>query len=118
MSVRVKRQTGKHWRNRAFQHLSERDGLTCTQCGAAHKTIWRQMGCWSGERWGSDPWECFRYTKINPTSNLEVEHSLPLSEGGTNDLSNLRLMCCDCHKAKTSAERSTRLKRLFAVARA
>lgn len=117
MSVRVPR-LSSDWKRRAFDHLAMRDGLRCAVCGTAEKIIWRQAGTWSGELWGTDPWESHRYTKVNPTSNLEVEHTVPLSEGGTNDYSNLRLMCCGCHKAKTSSERSARLKRLFAEARA
>lgn len=32
------------------------------------------------------------------TNNLEVHHILPISQGGKNELSNLRLVCKDCHK--------------------
>jgi 5-methylcytosine-specific restriction endonuclease McrA len=67
-------------------------------------------------RWGSI--ETGHYTKVHPTSNLEVDHRLPLSYGGNNEISNLWLLCIDCHKAKTTAERSARLKALFAAARA
>lgn len=117
MSIRVARQSSK-WKRRAFHQIAARDGLACSVCGAAHRVIWRAAGMWSGDLWGEDAWERFRYTKVTPTSSLEVEHTTPLSEGGTNDNSNLRLMCRDCHKAKTSAEQSARLKRLFAEARA
>lgn len=41
----------------------------------------------------------------NATSDLEVDHVIPLSEHGTNDLWNLRVRCHDCHAAKTAAER-------------
>jgi 5-methylcytosine-specific restriction endonuclease McrA len=108
---------GSKWRKSAFLRLSERDGSVCAKCGIPDKTIWRTMGIWSVEQWGRDPWECARYTRINPSSNLEVDHRLPLSEGGDNALDNLWLLCVDCHKAKTSAERSARLKKLFAEAR-
>lgn len=106
------------WRKRAYARLAARDGEICCECGCRGGTIWRRAGCWSGDQWGDDAWERFRYTAVNPSSNLEVEHVIPLSEGGANDDNNLRLMCTACHKRKTSAERSTRLKRLFAEARA
>jgi hypothetical protein len=32
------------------------------------------------------------------TSNLMVHHIVPLSRGGTNQVSNLRTLCEDCHK--------------------
>ena len=32
------------------------------------------------------------------TRNLHVHHVVPLSKGGTNNLSNLRTLCEDCHK--------------------
>jgi 5-methylcytosine-specific restriction endonuclease McrA len=104
-------------KQKAFDFIAARDGLSCSVCAVGHRAIWRRMGLWSGDQWGDDAWERFRYTKVNRSSNLEVEHTIPLSEGGGNDYRNLRLMCCDCHKAKTSAERSARLKRLFAEAR-
>ena len=118
MSIRHKRPSGTHWKRKAFGRLVARDGAACSRCGCSHKIIWRQMGCWSGDQWGNDPWERYRYTKVNPTSNLEVDHRRPLIEGGDNADANLWLLCCDCHKLKTSAERSARLKALFAEARA
>jgi 5-methylcytosine-specific restriction endonuclease McrA len=33
---------------------------------------------------------------------------VPLSKGGTNDLSNLRILCTTCHLRVTRASRSTR----------
>jgi 5-methylcytosine-specific restriction protein A len=36
----------------------------------------------------------------------EVDHIVPLSRGGTDDLSNLRAINKDCHKAKTAREAS------------
>ena len=118
MSVRVSRPKGMHWKRKAYAHLVERDGASCSKCSEPEKVLFRSNGVWSGERWGPDPWETHRYTAINRTSNLEVDHRVPLSEGGDNDYANLWLLCVECHKAKTIAERSARLKRMFAEARA
>ena len=103
---------GSSWRKQAFAKVAERDGLTCSQCGVAHRVIWRkQAPCFS---WLSD----WLHTLVYPTSNLELDHRDPLHRGGTNDLENLWLLCRPCHQAKTSAEQSARLKGLFAEARA
>lgn len=38
----------------------------------------------------------------------QVDHDVPLEQGGSNDDSNLNLLCDDCHKAKTAREASNR----------
>ncbi len=35
---------------------------------------------------------------------LDVDHVIPVFEGGTSDLENLRLLCKDCHNKKTTEE--------------
>lgn len=39
-------------------------------------------------------------------ATTEVDHKLPLSEGGTNDRSNMQGLCKPCHDAKSAAERA------------
>ncbi|WP_180040470.1 HNH endonuclease [Acinetobacter sp. YH12218] len=36
--------------------------------------------------------------------SLEVDHTIPLFLGGTDAMSNLKSLCVDCHKVKTSQE--------------
>ena len=79
--------------------------------------IWLRQGASSGDQWGEHPWERAQFTIVYPSSNLELDHRQPLSAGGTNNDDNLWLLCRDCHKAKTSAERSARLKALFVAGR-
>lgn len=100
---------GSSWRKAMWKHVSERDGLHCQECGQKDKIIWRQQGYCSASEFADWP-----FTLVYNTSNLELDHRQPLSEGGTNDADNLWLLCRDCHKAKTSSERSARLKRMFA----
>lgn len=38
----------------------------------------------------------------------EIDHDVPLEQGGSNDLSNLRVRCHACHAAKTKAETKAR----------
>ena len=108
MSARIK---SPIWKRRMFAAIAERDGEACVTCKSGQAFSWIDAGrgqtedgiafCWTYQR-----------------SFLELDHAVPLSVGGTNDVDNLQLLCHDCHKKKTSAERSLRLKRLFAEARA
>jgi len=42
--------------------------------------------------------------------STEVDHILPISEGGTNDIDNLQALCGTCHATKTRNERLTTYK--------
>ena len=35
---------------------------------------------------------------------LECDHKVPVSQGGTDDMDNLQTLCADCHHPKTKAE--------------
>ena len=39
------------------------------------------------------------------SDTYEIDHIVPLASGGTNDDSNLQLLCVDCHKEKTTLEK-------------
>ena len=49
------------------------------------------------------------------TAATEVDHIVPLSKGGSNDKSNLRPMCGDCHAAKTAADMGHQVKPQYGV---
>lgn len=51
----------------------ERDKFRCQDCGASPTT----------------------------GATLEVDHTIPVAKGGTNDLSNLRTLCADCNRGKS-----------------
>lgn len=38
--------------------------------------------------------------------NLEIDHIIPRSLGGTNDLKNLRILCRDCHRPRRNPRNS------------
>lgn len=40
----------------------------------------------------------------------QVDHDVPLEQGGSNDDSNLKLLCDDCHKFKTADEARARAR--------
>jgi len=46
--------------------------------------------------------ECLKEGRLTPAT--EVDHIVPLSQGGTNDLENLQPLCHSCHSRKTAKE--------------
>lgn len=58
----------------AFKHeIFKRDGFRCLECGATNKN-----------------------------SRLEIDHIVPVAQGGTDELSNLQTLCDDCNRAKSN----------------
>lgn len=84
-------------RKRIFASLAQRDGKHCCECKVPHRVIWRRSGIYGSKD--------YQYTRVNASSNLDIEHRIPVAQGGKNMMSNLQLMCTDCHKRKTAAER-------------
>jgi hypothetical protein len=41
----------------------------------------------------------------------ELDHKIPLIDGGTHDLSNLQTLCAPCHRKKSAREHSERALR-------
>lgn len=61
--------------SRTRYEVFERDGYTCQYCGAKA-----------------------------PSVELHVDHIVPVSKGGTNDLSNLVTACAECNLGKSNLE--------------
>jgi hypothetical protein len=64
--------------------ILERNGFTCQQCGAGP----------------GDP------DPFNPSrkARLHIDHIIPVTQGGTNDNNNLRVMCSACNQAKSNIQ--------------
>lgn len=45
-----------------------------------------------------------RCVTCGATRDLQVDHIVPVSQGGTEDLTNLRTLCGRCHRSKTANE--------------
>lgn len=67
--------TSTHGWRRLRQTVIQRDGNRCSQCGA------------DGHH-----------------HRLDLDHIVPVSQGGTDTLANVRLLCRPCHTPKTQAE--------------
>jgi uncharacterized CHY-type Zn-finger protein len=52
-------------------------------------------------------WSCFRCQDMLKPS-FHVDHHIPLSEGGSNQLENLVTLCGSCHAEKTQLENMMR----------
>lgn len=46
--------------------------------------------------------ECLTHDRVTVAN--EVDHILPLAQGGTNELTNLRSLCKPCHSRKTARQ--------------
>ncbi|MBL1171813.1 MAG: HNH endonuclease [Chloroflexi bacterium] len=45
---------------------------------------------------------------LKESDRIELDHILPICDGGTNELSNFQLLCYECHKEKTRLEAKAR----------
>jgi 5-methylcytosine-specific restriction protein A len=44
------------------------------------------------------------------STDNEIDHDVPLEQGGSNEASNFRVRCKECHKAKTAREATARAR--------
>ena len=43
---------------------------------------------------------------------LELDHIVPITEGGEDELYNVQLLCAECHRQKTNFQRRQRMNRV------
>ncbi|HIK32851.1 MAG TPA: HNH endonuclease [Oscillatoriales cyanobacterium M59_W2019_021] len=53
-----------------------------------------------------DKYRCVFCGRTSQQVQLEVDHIIPFSKGGSNDLSNLQTLCFDCNRGKGSRQLS------------
>lgn len=51
-----------------------------------------------------DKYRCIFCGRNSKQISLEVDHIIPFSKGGSNDLSNLQTLCIDCNRGKGARE--------------
>ena len=109
------------WPEVQFAFVRKRDGAKCFQCGAKPKK-WLPA-----RRESTDRVTRGRYVRVKRVTALELDHTVPLwsvshlppdQRRPFHGPDNLRLLCPNCHQAKTSAEAAQRAdrKRSYPVA--
>lgn len=86
----------KHQKENGWWRKKENSGKR----GYGHK--WRQIRERIFQRDKGLCQECLRHGVYVP--GTDVDHIIPKSQGGTDDPSNLQLLCPACHKQKTKRE--------------
>ena len=86
----------------ARRRVRRRDRGICAHCGVDTYAIRRRIR-------GRGATKKLRELGFKPRKSLwELDHVVPLIEGGGHDLSNLQTLCTPCHKRKTSSEATAR----------
>jgi 5-methylcytosine-specific restriction protein A len=49
-----------------------------------------------------DKYQCQSCGQTSQETNLSIDHIIPLSRGGKNDISNLQTLCLTCNQRKTN----------------
>jgi len=78
----------------------------------AGSTIRERGGSWTAKRQRvalSYGYRCACCKCVWVSSRDEIDHIVPLEQGGSNDDSNCQPLCYECHQAKTKEENQARL---------
>lgn len=77
--------------------LWNRDGGKCALCGTNTDIYWR---CFKHARGYDEAWV------------WEIDHIQPRSEGGTDEMENLRTLCIKCHYGVSEAQKRARFDKI------
>jgi 5-methylcytosine-specific restriction protein A len=100
--------------------VEKRDRGVCQRCGRDTAAQQRAFLAWLNGPPGRMPygpvsqqWLAFHGLPTDRAMSVwfDVDHVVPLADGGTNTLDNLRTLCVPCHRAITSEWRRTRTRR-------
>ena len=92
------------------RRVRRRDGGRCAVCRLDTYGLKRRMK-------GRGMWTKLRERGfVRRRSLWELDHVVPLIDGGTHDLSNLQTLCVPCHRKKSARENSERAARRAAEA--
>lgn len=80
----------------------------------AGSTIRERGGSWTAKRQRvalSYGYRCACCKEVWVSSRDEIDHIIPLEQGGSNDESNLQSLCINCHKEKSLKESKIRFNK-------
>jgi len=87
------------------QRVRRRDRGVCALCRVNTLQLRRQLK-------GRGMWARMRERGFVPRRSLwELDHKIPLVDGGTHELSNLQTLCVPCHRKKSAREQRDRALR-------
>ncbi len=90
------------------RRVQRRDGGVCANCRVDTNALRRSLK-------GRGSWARMRALGFAPRRSLwELDHVVPLIDGGTHALSNLQTLCVPCHRAKSAREQRERAGQLGA----
>lgn len=58
--------------------------------------------------WQEQGGKCLACHEVYEPRDMELDHMVPLSDGGGEDRRNLQMLCKTCHQDKTARENSRR----------
>jgi 5-methylcytosine-specific restriction endonuclease McrA len=94
----------------ARRRVRKRDRGRCAACGLDTYALRRRIQ-------GRGSHRKLRELGFKPRKSLwELDHIVPLVDGGSHDLANLQTLCTPCHKRKTAREAGARRERRRAEA--
>lgn len=85
--------------------LGDVDFKLCPYCGTSlRERVGRQPipGHLRHKVFVRDNYRCVECGATNKETTLEIDHIIPVSKGGTNDISNLQTLCKACNRAKSA----------------
>ena len=95
----------------ARRRVRKRDRGRCASCGLDTYGLRRQIR-------GRGSFRKLRERGFKPRKSLwELDHIVPLVDGGSHDLGNLQTLCTPCHKRKTAREAGERRRQRESRAR-
>ena len=83
------------------KEFKDTDYIYCPFCGTEVKYkrehIPRQL---RHQVFSRDNYKCVECGATKEETTLEIDHIIPVSKGGTNDITNLQTLCKECNRAK------------------
>ena len=90
-----KKFTARRWQTYQSRRKASQDNFYQSKAWKVLRMTVMERDCWLCQ-------ECLRRGIYN--SATDVDHIIPRSQGGSDELDNLQALCHECHKSKTSGD--------------